>query len=386
MSRLRSSIDNCQLLHFEKYIDKFASHLIIKNKTLEMNKLRHTLLIVTVLLFANFAFAAKSDTITVVAVGDIMMGTIFPNRQYLPKGDDCSPQLSEVKSVLRTGDVVFGNLEGVLIDSNATAKRCGGNNCYTFGMPTSYVDCLTDAGFNVLSLANNHMGDYGDAGRKSTVETLKKANIHHAGLVDHCPSATFAIEGVKYGFLAFAPNRGTVDVKEIAAAEGMVKALAEECDIVIVSFHAGAEGSKYQNVTRRAETFIGENRGNVYEFAHRMIDAGADILLGHGPHVTRAIEVYKDRFITYSMGNFCTYDRVNISGVNGLAPIYKIYTDKEGKFLKGELVSTNQVKYEPVHIDEQKRVLKVVQNLTRTDFPEMSRVINIDDNGVILPK
>lgn len=334
-----------------------------------------------------YGYAQSSDTIKIVAVGDIMMGTIYPDRQYLPKGNDCSPQLSEVKSILKSGDVVFANLEGVLTDSNAGAKRCNNPKiCYTFGMPTSFVSCLTDAGFNLLSIANNHVGDFGDQGRRSTVETLQKHNINFAGLVDYCPSTTFEINGIKYGFAAFAPNRGTVDVKDIPAAMEIVKNLKRDCDIVIVSFHAGAEGSKYQNVTRRSETFIGENRGNVYEFAHSMIDAGADILLGHGPHVTRAIEVYKDRFITYSMGNFCTYDRVNISGVNGLAPIYNIYTDNQGRFLKAELISTNQIKYEPVHIDKEKRVLKVVKDLTRRDFPEMKDAITIDNEGIILPR
>ena len=340
----------------------------------------------TLLFLVSAISTSANDTIKVVAVGDIMMGTIFPNRQHLPPNGDCSPQFSEVKSILRTGDVVFGNLEGVLTDSNVGAKKCNNPKvCYTFGMPTAFAKCLTDAGFNLLSIANNHVGDFGDAGRKSTIETLQKNKIHYAGLLN-CPSTTFTIDGVKYGFCAFAPNTGTVSIRDIPAAQEIVRELAKECDIVIVSFHGGAEGSRYQRVTRQTETYLGENRGNVYEFAHKMIDAGADILLGHGPHVTRAIEVYKDRFITYSMGNFCTYDRVNISGVNGLAPIFKIYTNKDGKFLKADLVSTYQEKFKPVRVDSQKRVLKIVQDLTKTDFPEMSSVINISNNGIITPK
>lgn len=326
------------------------------------------------------------DTIKVVAVGDIMMGTIVPDG-FLPPNKDCSPQLSEVKSVLQSGDIVFGNLEGVLTDSKVGGKRCSNPRvCYTFGMPTSFVDCFKDAGFNLLSVANNHVGDFGEQGRKSTIETLSKAGIHFAGLANYCPTTTFTIDSIKYGFCAFAPNTGTVDIRKIAEAQEIVRKLADECDIVIVSFHGGAEGAKYQHVTRNTETFLSENRGNVYEFAHKMIDAGADILLGHGPHVTRAVEVYKDRFITYSMGNFCTYDRVNIAGVNGLAPIFKIYTDNQGKFLKAELVSTYQIKHQPVRIDENKRVLKVVRDLTNIDFPEMKNVITIGDDGWILPK
>jgi hypothetical protein len=319
-------------------------------------------------------------------VGDIMMGTIFPNRQHLPPNGDCSPQLQPTSHILRSGDITFANLEGVFIDSNETAKKCNSQNCYTFGMPTKFVHCFTDAGFNLLSLANNHVNDFGERGRNTTMEILRKSGIHFAGLTATCPIDTFTIKGVKYGFAAFAPNTGTMDLRDIAAAEAVVRQLAAQCQVVIVSFHGGAEGNKAQHVPRTTETYLGENRGNVYDFAHRMIDAGADILLGHGPHVTRAIEVYKGRFIAYSMGNFCTYDRINIEGVNGLAPIFKIYTDRNGKFLKGEIISTYQKKYQPPRVDPEQRVLQVIRNLTKTDFPEMSSVISIDDNGVITMK
>ena len=335
------------------------------------------------LLPINFRSKATVDTITVVAVGDIMMGTIYPHRQSLPPNEDCSGELQPVSHILRSGDITFGNLEGVLIDSNESAKKCSGQYCYTFGMPTKFVNCLVDAGFNLLSVANNHVNDFGERGRSNTMAALKKAGIHFAGLAATCPVDTFTIKGIKYGFTAFAPNDGTMNLRDIAAAEAVVRQLAAQCQVVIVSFHGGAEGSGAQHVTRTTEMYIGENRGNVYAFAHRMIDAGADILLGHGPHVTRAVEVYKNRFIAYSMGNFCTYDMVNVNGAGGLAPIFKIYTNTEGKFLKGEIISTYQEKYQPPRIDEQKQVLQSIRNLTKTDFPEMSSVFTIDEQGRI---
>jgi poly-gamma-glutamate capsule biosynthesis protein CapA/YwtB (metallophosphatase superfamily) len=315
-------------------------------------------------------------------VGDIMMGTIFPNGEYLPPGNDCSRSFSMVKPYFANADIVFGNLEGALTDSKVGAKTC--NNpavCYTFGMPTAFVRCLVDAGFDILSLANNHMGDFGEQGRTSTVQTLKNAGIHYAGLLS-CPTAEFVKDGVKYGFCAFAPNTGTVDVRNIPAAQEIVRKLKERCDIVIVSFHAGAEGRGYQHVTRKTETYLGENRGNVYEFAHKMIDAGADILLGHGPHVTRAVEVYKNRFITYSMGNFSTFSRINVEGVNGIAPIFRIYTTRDGKFLKAKITPTWQPNRDRTpRYDPDKRVISVIQNLTRTDFPELK--IQITNDGWI---
>ena len=333
-------------------------------------------------LFSYSVVANKKDTIKVVAVGDIMMGTIYPNGEFLPPNKDCSRSFSMVKQYFANADVVFGNLEGVLIDSNATAKKCNNpENCYTFGMPTSFVNCLVDAGFNVLSLANNHMGDYGETGRTSTMQTLKKAGIHYAGLLS-CPTVEFVIDGIKYGFCAFAPNVGTVDVRNIPAAQEIVRKLKERNDIVIVSFHAGAEGRAHQHVTRKQESYLGENRGNVYEFSHKMIDAGADILLGHGPHVTRAVEIYKDRFIAYSMGNFSTYRRVNVQDVNGIAPIFRIYTAPDGRFIKAHITPTIQPNDDRTpRYDPTKRVISVIRNLTKTDFPESK--INICDDGWI---
>lgn len=222
------------------------------------------------------------------------------------------------------------------------------------------------------------MGDFGAMGRETTVHALAEQGIRYAGLL-HCPTAIFEKDGIKYGFCAFAPNEGTVNVKDIPAAQEIVRALNDSCDIVIVSFHAGAEGRTYQNVTRKTETFLGEDRGNVYEFAHKMIDVGADILLGHGPHVTRAVEVYKNRFIAYSMGNFSTYSRVNVAGVNGLAPIFRIYTDRRGAFYRARITPT----WQPVddrcpRYDPEKRVITKIQSLTQQDFPEVKLFITDD--------
>ncbi|MDR1864275.1 MAG: CapA family protein [Bacteroidales bacterium] len=328
---------------------------------------------------------SAGDTVQIVAVGDIMMGTMYPDGQYLPPAKDCSRSFGMVKPWFARADVLFGNLEGTLITSTEGAKRCQNPEwCYTFGMPASFVDCLVDAGFDILSLANNHSGDFGANGRATTVETLERHGIIHAGLQSH-PTAVFEKNGIRYGFCAFAPNEGTVSVKDIPAAQETVRSLVEQCDIVIVSFHAGAEGRAYQNVTRRTETFLGENRGNVYEFAHKMIDAGADVLLGHGPHVTRAVEVYKNRFIAYSMGNFSTYSRINVSGVNGLAPVFRIYTDRKGGFYKALITPTFQPEDDRCpRYDPERRVIAKIQSLTKQDFPEAN--LSITDDGWITVK
>lgn len=308
-----------------------------------------------------------------------MMGTNYPEDKLPP--DDGAFLLKDVEHVLRNADVTFGNLEGTLLDSGGTPKTCKDPKvCYAFRTPVRYVNNLVSAGFDMMSLANNHAGDMGDAGRASSMQTLEQAGILHAGQITH-KTTIFIKDSIRYGLAAFAPNSNCVSLNDLEGAKAIVQSLDSIVDIVIVSFHGGAEGAQYQHVPRTQELFHGENRGDVYKFAHTLIDVGADIVFGHGPHVTRGVEVYKQRFITYSMGNFCTYRGINVNGINGLAPIVKVFTNKNGQFLFGEIIPTIQNHVAGVKIDEQKRVVKIIQDLSKKDFPESP--VKIDDNGLI---
>lgn len=320
------------------------------------------------------------DTVTIIGVGDIMMGTNFPHEGYLPPNDG-KGLLKEVKEILNNADVTFGNLEGVVLDTGGTQKYCRNPKiCYLFRSPEHYMENLVEAGFDVVSMANNHAGDFGNEGRKSTMSVLDSAGLYHAGLFS-TPYITFQFEGMKYGFAAFAPNTGTMSINHISEAKKIIQHLDSINDIVIVSFHGGAEGSKHTHVTRENEIFYGENRGNVYLFAHEMIDSGADVIFGHGPHVTRAVEVYNNRFIAYSLGNFCTYARFNLQGDNGLAPIIKVFINSEGIFYKAHITPIIQTSPGGPMIDPQKRVIRRIQELTKKDFPEVP--LSIDDTGII---
>ena len=323
-----------------------------------------------------------SDTITVIGVGDIMMGSNYPDNSELPP-DDGAQLMLQVQPILQNADVTFGNLEGVLLDAGGTAKTCKDPSvCYVFRTPVRYVKNLVTAGFDVVSVANNHAGDFGDIGRRTTWNTLEKAGIEYAGQLQK-PYTVFERNGVKYGFTAFGPNTNCNDINNIEEAKKIVAHLDSVADVVIVSFHGGAEGKEYQHIPRANEMFHGENRGNVYDFAHAMIDAGADIIFGQGPHVTRGVEVYKNRFITYSEGNFCTYGGINVAGINGVSPIIKVYASRKGEFYKAEVTPCFQLSHTHVSIDPDKKVIKLMQDLTKADFPVKS--CEITDDGWILP-
>jgi len=320
------------------------------------------------------------DTISITGVGDIMMGSNYPDGNGLPPSNG-QFLLKNVKDVLASADITFGNLEGVLLDEGGTPKTCRDPKvCYVFRSPVSFAQNLVDAGFDLMSLANNHAGDFGDIGRRSSMKTLDSAGLYYAGQTQK-PFVTFIKDSIRYGFAAFAPNSNCIDINDLEGAKSIVQHLDSISDIVIVSFHGGAEGAQYQHVPRTEELFHGENRGDVYKFAHTLIDAGADIIFGHGPHVTRAVEVYKERFIAYSMGNFCTYGGINVAGVNGLAPIINVQTNRTGTFYQAQITATYQTNRAPVNIDPQKQVIKRIQELSKQDFPE--NPVTIADDGVI---
>jgi len=327
-----------------------------------------------------FAHRLLKDTVTIIAVGDMMLGTNYPDNSYLPSNQGKN-QLASIDSVLKGADILFGNLEGVILNEGGTHKNCKNpKTCYIFRSPEYMVSRIKEAGFNVMSVANNHAGDFGTAGRDNTSRVLDSLQINYAGNSNQ-PFTTFMVDGMKYGFAAFAPNVGTPSINDLDSAKSTIMHLDSLVDIVIVSFHGGAEGAKYTHIPKKREYFYNENRGDVYKFAHAMIDAGADVILGHGPHVPRAIEVYNKRFIAYSLGNFCTYGRFNLSGNNGLAPIVKVKTNAKGEFMAGNIIAAKQIGAGTPVIDQKKRSITLIKKLSEEDLPESE--ISIDEEGNI---
>ena len=334
-----------------------------------------------------------ANSIMISAVGDVMMGSTFPDDTRLPPNDG-KELLRAFTPILSAGDIVFGNLEGPMLDGGVSTKcppqkpAADGTpakvNCYAFRVPTSYGQNLKDAGFTVMSVANNHAGDFGDQGRASTRETLDDLGIHYAGS-DREKFATtiFEVKGLRVGFAGFAHNDVVPNVNDLAAARELVAGLKKKVDLVVVSFHGGAEGVTHQHVFPGTEMFYGEPRGDLRAFAHTVIDAGADLVLGHGPHVLRGMEVYKGHLVVYSMGNFCTYGWFNLKAETTLSAVFHIHLAADGRFMDGTMISGKQIEPGGPVLDPSGEAIRVVRQLSIADFGPSAPLIN--DDGTFKP-
>jgi len=320
------------------------------------------------------------DTFSVFAVGDIMNGTNYPNSSYLPPnmGKTLWGQSSDL---LSHADITFGNLEGTLLDGEGNPKNCNNPKaCYLFRMPGYMASNLHSSGFDLLSTANNHANDFGLEGREATAQILDSIGINHAGSTDK----HFTIikkNHLKIGLIAFAPNKGTLTFYDENYAIELISKLDSLVDILLISIHGGAEGAKNQHVKNATEYYYGENRGNIYAFSRLAIDHGADLIIGHGPHVPRAIDVYKNKLIAYSLGNFLTYGRFNLKNENALAPILELNLNSQGAFLDGRIHSFIQSYSLGPLKDSKMRASKKIKKLSEEDFPD-SQII-IDEEGII---
>lgn len=321
--------------------------------------------LISVFFIIATSISAQNKVISFTAVGDIMMGTTYPKDKLPP--EDGRNLMINVEHILKSTDYTFGNLESVLINEGEPKKECDDTTaCCFFKTPTHYVKNLVDAGFNILSLGNNHAYDFGSEGYDTTSYYLNKNNIYHAG-----KDSSYVIwkkDSIKFGFIAFAPNAGCQNLLDSLIVTKQIRYLADSTDILIVSFHGGAEGENALHIADSMEVYYGENRGNVLRFARSAIDVGADIVLGHGPHVPRAIELYNDRLIAYSLGNFCTYKGFSLLESKGLAPILQFKVNKKGVFLEGEIISARQLRSKGTIPDKYNRAFKLMTKLTLEDI------------------
>lgn len=316
---------------------------------------------------------ASDSVITVAAVGDIVMGST-PN---LPPGggrtffDGVAADLS--------GDVVLGNLEGTLSTGRGSKCGSGSTNCFAFQTPPSYARWLKGAGFTVLNLANNHANDFGPSGQEQTLAALRRYGLRSTGRPGEI--AFQQVGDVKVAIVGFAPYPWAQRLTDIPAARALIRKAAGEADVVIATMHAGAEGITHTHVRRGTEVYLGEDRGNVVAFAHAVVEAGADLVVGHGPHVLRGMEWYRGRLIAYSLGNFAGYRVFALGGPRSTSGILRVTLRGDGTYESGVLVPTRLAGAGTPALDPAESAHDIVRQLSRADFG--ARRVTVAPSGAL---
>ncbi len=306
--------------------------------------------------------AVPGGTVTIAWAGDTVLGSSYglpPERGRL--------MLANVAPVLRAADVGWVNLEEAL--SNGPSAKCAGaspGNCFAFGAPPTYARTLPASGIRIVNLANNHADDYGAAGQASTLAALRAAHVAWDGKPGEIE--VLRIHGIRVAFLGFAPYKWAARLDDIPAALKLVKRAAAEADVVVVAIHAGAEGATADHVPRGTEFFLGENRGNSRAFAHAVINAGADLVVGSGPHVIRGVQWYRGKLIAYSLGNLAGWHTFGMGGTLSESGIVTVTLRGDGTIAAGHWTSLLLEDPGVPVIDAGGQSLRLVQQLSREDF------------------
>jgi poly-gamma-glutamate capsule biosynthesis protein CapA/YwtB (metallophosphatase superfamily) len=232
-----------------------------------------------------------------------------------------------------------------------------------------------------MNLANNHALDYGAGGQADTVAALRSSGMLTTGRPGEIAYAK--VRGTRIALLGFAPYPWAQSLLKLPAAQALVRKADEWADLVVVTMHAGAEGSDHQHVHAGTEWFLGENRGNSIAFTHAVIRAGADLVVGSGPHVLRGMEWYRGCLIAYSLGNFVGYHTLNTSGVSGVTGILRLTLNRDGSWVGGTLVPVTIAGDGIPRPDTSKAADSLVRTLSRQDFGR--RAMHVSSSGTLQP-
>jgi hypothetical protein len=311
-------------------------------------------------------------TFSVVAGGDVALA-----------GEPDGALFTRIRRFLRPADLAVANLEGTL--ARGGSGRCvadAKSGCFIFRASPSWGQTLRRSGFTALNVANNHALDYGPAAQAETLAALRRGHIAVDGLPGQI---TYVRAGhVRVALVGCAPYRWAQSLLDVPGSARLVRRASRRADVVVVYLHAGAEGAAADHVSGAPETYLGEPRGNPSEFAHAMIDAGADLVLASGPHVLRGLEWYRGRLIAYSLGNLASSHMLSSSGVLGLSVLLRVTLDVHGRFEAGSLVPLRLDAWGVPAFDPERASLVLLRSLSQADFGRHAATIG--DGGRIVPR
>ncbi len=333
------------------------------------------LLAVTIVLCLHGEARAAAGPVSIVWGGDVTLGS-----SYGMPPDRGRPQLAPVAATLRAANIGAVNYEGTFGSGGTSKCGAGSENCFAFQAPPANASTLAGAGVDVVNTANNHAWDFGAPGWHATRDALRGAGVQATG----APGEVTVIRrnGTRVAFVGFSTYPWANSMNDPAAIRSVIRGADAGADIVVAFMHAGAEGAGKTHVPHATEHAFGENRGDSRRFARAAIDAGADLVLGSGPHVLRGVELYRRRLIAYSLGNLTGWHNFGTAGRTGLSALLTIALAPDGRFFAGKLASLQLDHVGVPHRDPRRGAIELIRGLTRSDFG--GGHVRIDRTGLIV--
>jgi len=299
-------------------------------------------------------------TVSITWVGDMTFGML---NAWPPDGT--GSLLDDVRPYLHSS-LTVGNLESVLGEEPVTKCSPGETDCYEFEAPPSTAADLRHDGFAAVNVANNHTMDAGVAGEASTDAALRAAGLAWTGRPGQITYLTR--KGIKIALLGFGPWPYDANALDIPAAQALVRTAKRHAQLVIVLEHLGGEGPTYRHVQPGEEYFLGQDRGNSIAFTHAVIDAGADLVMGSGPHVLRGMQWYHQHLIAYSVGNFSGYNTLGLDSYTSVSAILHVTLTASGAFVRGSITPLRLAAPGIPQRDPAKTAVSFVNTLSQQDF------------------
>jgi hypothetical protein len=336
---------------------------------------------------AQGAVAASRDggaaSVRICAGGDVTLGTNLDTSwtkqmsEWLKRPVPALPNpdaiLRPLRPLVGDADIVLVNVEGAIGSGPVEKPKCEpeARGCYALRQPPSTAAALrrlAPRGEVVGNLANNHARDAGARGFERTVALLERAHVHVTG-VDTLATPVATRGGDTVAFLGFSTSTGP-DPRDLEAVKRHVARAAGRYPLLVVTMHLGAEGLSAQRTRDTMEVYFEERRGNPVAFAHVAADAGAMLIVGHGPHVMRALEWRNESLIAYSLGNLVTYGPFSLREPLNRGALLSASLDRKRGVATAYLRPTKQRAPGRVSTDRSSRAVILADSLARLDFPD----------------
>lgn len=339
---------------------------------------------------------ALSAPFRLCAGGDVMLGTNLDSawarfaaetlRTRYGLEPDPDSLLAPLKPLVQDADVVLLNVEGAIGEGPAP-RKCSADAkwCFAFRQPKATARALrrlVDSSVAIVgNVANNHSRDAGDDGRDMTVAYLNAAGVHVTGN-DTLATAVPLADGDTIGVLGFHTDSTSPDARDLAAVRRHVARASRRFSVVIVTMHLGAEGRSAQRTRDANERFLKTiDRGNPVRFADAAFRGGATLVVGHGPHVLRAVEWRGDRLVFYSLGNLLTYGPFKLREPTNRGVVACASIDAARHVASAELRPTVQLWPGVLRADTTQRALWLIDSLGALDFPRSGA--RVDSLGML---